>query len=53
VEGFGEPLGAAELEIDDPPRLATTISVVYVDVEMDSTVVVKMTVLPVPHGSVV
>lgn len=51
MEGFDEPLGAAELEVDDPPRLATTISVVYVDVEMNSTVVVKMTVLPGPHNS--
>ncbi len=44
MEGFDEPLGAAELELDDRPRLATTISVVYVDLEMDSTFVSDMIV---------
>jgi hypothetical protein len=52
VEGLNEPLGVAELEVDDPMKLASTISVVYVDDERDSTVVVKVTVLPGPHGSV-
>jgi len=51
VEGFDELVGAVELEVDDPLNEAGTIAVVYVTFEMDSTVVVKITVLPGPHGS--
>jgi hypothetical protein len=51
VEGFDELVGTAGLEVDDIPIEASTIVVVYVTFKTYSTVVVKMTVLPGPHGS--
>ncbi len=46
-----EALDEVELDDDDLPIEASTISVVYVDFDRNSTVVVKVTVLPGPHGS--